>query len=156
MENKDHAIEDPFAHLEEDHKKVSAVFKDMCETSNRAVKTREDLCEQLTDLLTRHSELEKHILYPKLEAIKNTHDITLEGYEEHKVIETLLEELGAMEADTDEWMAKLTVLQENVEHHVKEEESDMFPKARKALGKEEQEALCSEMEDFLMSEDVPA
>jgi DNA-binding FrmR family transcriptional regulator len=92
-----------------------------------------------------HTHIEETILYPALEKPAETHDLTLEAYEEHKVVKTLLAELSAAKSATDEWQAKAKVLRENVEHHVKEEENELFDKADDALSDEEIESLGDRM-----------
>ena len=81
-----------------------------------------------------------------MEKPEETHDLTLEAYEEHKVVKTLLAELAGAKSPTDEWEAKAKVLRENVEHHVKEEENELFDKADDALSDEQIEALGEQME----------
>ncbi len=81
-----------------------------------------------------------------MEEADETRDITLEAFEEHKVVKTLLGELESLGKDKEEWTAKFTVLKENIEHHVEEEEGEMFPKARKVLGEEGAETLGTRME----------
>jgi len=93
-----------------------------------------------------HAQIEETIFYPALKEADETHDIILEGYEEHKVVKTLLAELDALPKDQEEWGAKLKVLQENVEHHVEEEEGEMFTNARKVLSKDQAEELGARME----------
>ncbi|MGA9772504.1 MAG: hemerythrin domain-containing protein [Blastocatellia bacterium] len=132
--------------LKEDHKKVSGIFEKLEPTTERAVKTRQDLFARLKAELDVHTRVEEKVLYPVLEKIEKTHDITLESIEEHRVVKRLLAELDNMEKDNEQWIAKLTVLKENVEHHVEEEETDMFKKAQSALSKEQIEELTSRVE----------
>ena len=135
-----------FTLLKADHKKVAGIFEKLEPTTERGVKTREDLFAQLKTELDVHARIEETILYPALKDADETHDITLEAYEEHAVVKRLLAELDEMSKDEEEWGAKLKVLQENVEHHVEEEEGEMFPKARKVLSDEEVEALGERLE----------
>ena len=137
---------DAFELLKQDHKTVSGIFKQLDETTERGVKTRDELFTKLKTELDIHAYIEETMLYPTLKEAKETHDITLEAYEEHKVIKDLLAELAALPKDREEWGAKLTVLKENVEHHVEEEENEMFPDARNVLDKEQREALGTRME----------
>ena len=130
-----------FTLLKADHKKVAGIFEKLEPTTERGIKTREDLFAQLKTELDVHTRIEESILYPALKELDETHDITLEAYEEHAVVKRLLQELDELGKDQEEWGAKLKVLQENVEHHVEEEETEMFPKARKVLSEEEVEAL---------------
>jgi hemerythrin-like domain-containing protein len=135
-----------FTLLTEDHKKVAGILEKIDATTERGVKTREELFTQLKTELDIHAEIEETIFYPVLEKHEETRDITLEGIEEHRIVKELLAELDAMAKDDEVWTAKMTVLKENVEHHVEEEEGEMFPKARKALTEEEIETLGTRME----------
>jgi iron-sulfur cluster repair protein YtfE (RIC family) len=135
-----------FELLKQDHKKVSGIFEKLEPTTERAEKTREELFTQLKQELDVHAAIEEQIFYPAIKDADATHEITLEAFEEHAVIKQLLAELEADPKDTEEWKAKLTVLKENVEHHVEEEETEMFPKARKVLSEEQVEQLGTRME----------
>jgi hemerythrin-like domain-containing protein len=96
--------------------------------------------------LDRHAEIEETIFYPVLEKAEESRDITLEAYEEHRLVKQLLSELEAAPKDDEQWTAKFTVLKENIEHHVEEEEGELFKKARKVLNEQEIEALGTRME----------
>jgi hypothetical protein len=135
-----------FTLLKADHKKVAGILEKLDATTERGVKTREELFTQLKTELDIHTRIEETIFYPALEKADETHDITLEAFEEHKVVKTLLGELESMGKDQEEWTAKFTVLKENIEHHVEEEEGEMFTKARKVLGEKGAETLGSRME----------
>ncbi len=137
---------DAFELLKQDHEKVSGIFEKLEPTTERAVKTREELFTQLKQELDVHAEIEEQIFYPAIKDADETHDITLEAFEEHAVVKHLLAELDAESKETEEWGAKLTVLKENVEHHVEEEEGEMFPKAKKVLSSEQIEELGTRME----------
>lgn len=139
----------PFAYLKEDHKKVAVMLSELEDTSERAVKTRAQVFEKLDEALSLHAKVEETIVYPVLEEVKATHDITLESLEEHHVIKTLLKELAATPESDETWAAKLKVLKENVEHHVEEEEGEMFPKAEKALTEEQMTELGEEIEAMM-------
>jgi len=144
-------VEHPFKYLVEDHKKMAALFEKLGDTTERAEKTREELFEEINNGLSLHSELEEKMLYPTLEAIKKTHELTLESEQEHHVIKILLKEMEVLDQTTEEWTAKSKVLEENVSHHVEEEEKSdgLFKKAESAMKKEEIEALRKNMQDFL-------
>lgn len=134
-----------FQLLKEDHKKVAGIFAKLEPTTERGVKTREELFAQLKTELDIHTYVEETIFYPALKEAEETHDIVLEGLEEHKVVKTLLAELDELSKDQEEWGAKLKVLQENVEHHVEEEEGEMFKDARKVLSEEQAKELGERM-----------
>lgn len=132
--------------LKQDHEKVSGLFEKLDETTERAIKTREELFSRLNRELDVHARIEETIFYPAIVEADETREITLEGIEEHNVVKQLLEELASLPKESEQWTAKLTVLKENVEHHVEEEEGEMFKKARKVLSKEQVEDLGAQME----------
>ncbi len=132
--------------LKQDHEKVSGMFEKLDETTERAIKTREELFTRLKQELDVHARIEETIFYPAIVDADETREITLEGIEEHNVVKQLLEELDSLPKETEQWTAKLTVLKENVEHHVEEEEGEMFKKARKVLSKQQVEDLGAQME----------
>jgi hypothetical protein len=133
---------DPFELLKQDHQKVSGLFKQIEAASGQSKKT---IFTRLKRELDVHAHIEEAIFYPVLEKTKDARDITLEAYEEHKVVKELLAELAAAKTINDEWTAKLTVLKENVEHHVKEEEGELFDKAEDALDDRQLERLGDQM-----------
>lgn len=133
---------DAFELLKADHKKVAELF-DLLETAGG--KRKLDVFERIKSELEVHTHIEETIFYPALEKPEETHDLTLEAYEEHNVVKTLLAELSGAKSATDEWQAKAKVLRENVEHHVDEEENELFDKADDALSDEEIEALGERM-----------
>ena len=132
--------------LKTDHEKVSGIFEKLEETTERAEKTREELFTKLKQELDVHAHIEETIFYPVLKKSEETRDITMEGIQEHHVVKVLLRELDAMGVGSETWTAKLKVLKENVEHHVEEEEEDMFKKAREVLSKEQLEEIGALME----------
>ena len=134
---------DAFELLKADHKKVAELF-DLLETASG--KRKLDVFKQIKGELDVHAHIEEKIFYPAIEKPEKTHDLTLEAYEEHKVVKTLLGELASAKSATDEWQAKAKVLRENVEHHVKEEENELFPKSDDVLSDEEIEDLGNRME----------
>jgi iron-sulfur cluster repair protein YtfE (RIC family) len=138
---------DAFTLLKADHKKVAGLMDKIEDTTERAIKTREELFTELKTELDIHAQIEETILYPVLEKAKETHEISLEAYEEHKVVKQLLSELASEPKDAEEWTAKFTVLKENVEHHVEEEEGEMFKKARRVLSEEEIAELGTRLEE---------
>ncbi|HYJ85012.1 MAG TPA: hemerythrin domain-containing protein [Pyrinomonadaceae bacterium] len=133
---------DAFELLKNDHKKVSRLFEEIESASGRS---KTQLFTQLKSELDLHAYVEEKIFYPALENKEESRDITLEAYEEHKVVKDLLAQL-ASDSPGDEWDAKLKVLKENVEHHVEEEEGELFDKAEDVLSDEQVERLGAEME----------
>jgi hemerythrin-like domain-containing protein len=134
---------DAFNLLKADHRKVEELFSELESASGQA-KLR--VFEQIKTELELHTHIEETIFYPALEKPKPTHDLTLEAYEEHDVVKKLLREMSKAKSATEEWEAQAKVLQENVEHHVEEEENELFEKAQEALSEEQIEALGEQME----------
>lgn len=134
---------DAFELLKADHKKVNGLFDELEAATGKA---KLSVFNQIKAELELHTHIEEKIFYPALEKPEETHDLTLEAYEEHKMVKTLLAELSKARTADDEWQAQVKVLRENVEHHVDEEENELFDKAEDALGDEEIEALGQRME----------
>lgn len=134
---------DPFELLKNDHEKVSDLFKRI-EAADRRAKL--GIFKQLKSELEVHTHIEETIFYPALEKARETRDLTLEAYEEHQVVKDLLVELDSAQEHSDEWDAQLTVLRENVEHHVDEEENELFDKADDVLTGAEAENIGDRMQ----------
>ena len=113
--------------LEEDHKRFKALFKKFEAASDDDEK--EEIADQVDLELRVHSMIEEEILYPAMKDVDS--EIVAESFEEHGVVEQLLDELATMELSSDQFEAKFKVMAENVEHHLEEEEENMFPQARK-------------------------
>jgi hemerythrin-like domain-containing protein len=133
---------DPFELLKEDHETVSKLFKRIETASGRVKLIR---FRKLKAVLDLHTHIEETIFYPALKNADESRDITLEAYEEHKVVKNLLAKLDGAKIPSDTWTAKFTVLKENIEHHVEEEEGELFSKAREVLTTEQAEALGDQM-----------
>ncbi|HEV7906134.1 MAG TPA: hemerythrin domain-containing protein [Pyrinomonadaceae bacterium] len=133
--------------LKTDHEKVAGIFEKLEETTERAEKTREELFTKLKQELDLHTHVEEKIFYPALKESEETRDITMEAFQEHHVVKVLLRELDAMEVTSETWTAKLKVLRENVDHHVEEEEDEMFKKARTVLSQDQLEELGALIEE---------
>ena len=137
-----------FQLLKEDHQKVDSLFQQIEPTTERAEKTRTELFARLKEELDVHARVEETIFYPAIKQAAETREIVLEGFEEHHVVKMLLKELGTIPVDTEQWTAKMKVLKENVEHHVEEEEGEMFQKARQVLSEDEINKLGEQMEQL--------
>ena len=131
--------------LETDHRRLEALLKQGDETTERAVQGRNELLDTITKELKAHELLEETILYPALKAHPEAKDIVLEGYEEHHVADLLVEELHALPPADESWGAKFAVLKENIEHHIQEEEGEMFKTARAVMSREELDELGARM-----------
>ena len=132
--------------LTTDHKKVKRLLGELESTTERGVKTRTELFATIKGELTVHEIIEEEIFYPALKDHPKAKDIVLEAYEEHHVVDTVMAELDRLPVDDETWGAKAKVMQENVEHHMGEEEGEMFQKARQVFDKDELELLGTRME----------
>jgi hypothetical protein len=131
--------------LEEDHRKMKKLLSELESTTERGVKTREELFATVREELTVHETIEEEIFYPALKAHPKTKDIALEGYEEHHVVDMVMAEIEGLPFDDETWGAKFKVMKENIEHHIEEEENDMFEKARQVFDEDELKALGEQM-----------
>jgi len=131
--------------LEKDHVALKRLLRELEPTTERAIKTRADLFRRLREALVAHETIEEEIFYPALKGHPLAKDIVLEGYEEHGVVDILLGELATTPVDDETWGAKAKVMTENIEHHIEEEEDDMFVKARHVFSRAELNQLGEEM-----------
>jgi len=113
--------------LKDDHKKVKGLFKKL---KGHDLSVVPDICTELTI----HAEIEERIFYPAIRGEVEKLDVD-EAYEEHHVAKVLIAELQGMKPTDDRYEAKAIVLMEMVEHHVEEEEGELFPDVREALGR---------------------
>ena len=116
--------------LKHDHDKVKKLLTELESTTERGVKTRSELFATIKGELTVHELIEEEIFYPELKAHPKAKDILLEGFEEHHVVDLLMGELESLDVSDEAWGAKAIVMKENIEHHIEEEEGEMFKIAR--------------------------
>ncbi len=138
---------DIFQILKKDHQTVKDLFTKLEGTGARAAKGREKLFTQLKNDLEAHSHGEEAVFYPALRENAEMVDIINEATEEHTEVENLLEELEELGPESEEWDSKLAQLKKSVLHHVKEEEGEIFKKAKEILEKEEIQTLGKEFQD---------
>lgn len=93
-----------------------------------------------------HLEIEEKLFYSALKDEKTVHEKMLEAFEEHNIVKNLLNDLSNFPREDERWMAKMKVLQELVEHHIEEEEGEIFKKAKKVLDKGRSEEIGSQFE----------
>jgi hemerythrin-like domain-containing protein len=137
---------DALSLLKDDHQKMRKLLDELESTTERGVKTREELFSRIKGELTVHEIIEEEIFYPTLKQHPKAKEIVLEGYEEHNVVDTLMGELEALPVTDETWGAKASVMIENIEHHIEEEEGEMFQKARQVFDRQELEELGKAME----------
>jgi len=134
--------------LKKDHQAVSELFSSLKSAGEKAYKTKLRIFEKIYTELSIHAEIEEKLFYPVIENFDKTKDITYESYEEHALVKQLLREIKTLAPQEEQWKAKVTVLKELVEHHVKEEEKDLFPKVKKVLPSEERILMGEKMQAF--------
>jgi hemerythrin superfamily protein len=139
--------QDAVALIKSDHRKVEQLFREFEEAGDRAYKTKQQLVSQIISELEVHATIEEETYYPAVEAKakKDGKDMVAEAVEEHHVVKVLLGELATMSAEDDAFDAKVTVLMENVRHHVEEEEEELLPQSEEILDKQELARLGEEM-----------
>jgi hemerythrin superfamily protein len=133
--------------LKADHDRVKEMFAKYDTLGDREMVGRKDLAGQICQELTVHAYIEEQVFYPRVrEAGRRIEDEVLEGLEEHHLIKHAVAELEPLSPDNERYDAKVEVLKELVEHHVDEEEEDMFPRVRKAIDAKELQELGAAME----------
>jgi len=135
--------------LKADHERVKAILTQLSESTDRAIKKRTELLAKLEMEVSIHTRLEEEILYPafKQEGGKEEAEMYYEAKEEHRTVDSLvLPDLKTTDPSQPEFAGRVKVVKELLEHHIEEEEKEMFPKARKVLGKATLDALGEQME----------
>lgn len=132
--------------LKQDHEDVKNILSQLDDTTERATKTRTTLFEKVKRELMIHETIEEEILYPAFQEQAKLKDIVLESYQEHHLVDLVMGELTGLTPEDEQWGAKLSVMKENVEHHIEEEEGEMFKKARQLFDQAELDALGTRME----------
>jgi len=133
--------------MEQDHIEVKGLLEQLGRTDEDAEETREQIFTELRQQLEAHETMEEEVFYPSLVEHPKAREVVLEGYEEHHAVDLLLEDIADVPYEGEEWTAKFKVIRENIEHHIEEEEGEMFSRARNVFSDEELEELGGEMEE---------
>ncbi len=132
--------------LRNDHQQIRREFKRFSEAGDAATAAKGKIVDKIIELLTVHTYLENEVMYPEVRRLlPELEDDVLESYEEHHVADLLVAELAAMDPGAERFDAKVTVLIENVTHHMDEEEQDWFPKVRAGLRRKPLQELGARM-----------
>src|SRR3954451_5135388 len=124
--------------LKNDHKTVERLFKQFEKAGDDAHDQKREIVESIIEELSVHAVIEEQAFYPTVRTeVPDVEDDVLEGLEEHHIVKWTLSELEGMDPSEERFDAKVTVLIESVRHHVEEEEGDLFPKVRDAIGRRE-------------------
>jgi len=122
--------------LKNDHKTVERLFKRFEKAGDEPSKEKQGIVASIIEELSVHAAIEEQVFYPGIrEAVPDTDDMVLEALEEHNVAKWVLSEIDGLPVDHERYDAKVTVLIESVRHHVTEEEEELFPQVREALGR---------------------
>jgi hemerythrin superfamily protein len=134
--------------LKKQHRQVEKLFKE-CEKTEEPRKRRQ-IMDQIINDLTLHTKIEEEVFYPAVRQMgtSKAEEMVDEAYEEHHVVKLVLAELPEVDPEDERFEAKMTVLSELIEHHVEEEEEEMFPMADKKLGAERMKELGAQMEQM--------
>jgi hemerythrin-like domain-containing protein len=132
--------------LKNDHKEIRKTFNAFKKLGDGATKEKGRLVKKMIELLTVHTYIENEVMYPRVrELLPEVEDDVLESYEEHHVADVLVLELSMMKPTDERFTAKTTVLIENVEHHIEEEEKEWFPQVRSGLSRSVLQELGADM-----------
>jgi hemerythrin-like domain-containing protein len=133
--------------LKEDHKNVKRLFREFEKVKDKGTPgAKRKLVDQIRSELVAHSFIEETVFYPAARAqVPDSSAEVLESVEEHHVVAWLLSELKDLDPSDETFDAKVTVLIENVRHHIDEEESELFPEVRKALGRSKLAGIGEQM-----------
>ena len=127
---------DAIALLRDDHKTVEQLFKRFEKAGDRAYVEKRQIVDRIIEELSVHAAIEEQVFYPVArETVPGTEDVALESLEEHHIVKWLLSELVDLDPEHERFDAKVTVLMENVRHHVEEEQDEFFPKVRAHLSR---------------------
>jgi hemerythrin superfamily protein len=139
---------DAISLLKKDHATVKELFEREEKLTKKDEAQRVSLFNQINEALTAHATIEEEIFYPAVKKARSEHvqDEVREAYEEHKQIKTLLAQIASIKPADETYDIKVKVLKEDVEHHVKDEESEMFPYAKKFLSSSRLKELGAELE----------
>jgi hemerythrin-like domain-containing protein len=130
--------------LKEDHRKVQGLFEQVKATENE--RQRKQIYKKIKAELETHTYIEEKVLYPTLKKYEEFKEMALEAVEEHLQVKTLWRDIDRLSEDSDRFEPKLMVLIENVEHHIKKEEGEMFREVERRFSEEQLENLGQSLE----------
>ena len=145
---------DAYQILMKDHRKVEDLFEQIEQTEDRARGDRQQLFQKLREELELHTEVEERLVYPEMKKHPGTREFAEEALEEHAEVKRLLKEIGELSPDDERWPDMIEELDHAVQHHVREEEEQMFPAARREISESRASELGRQIEE--MKENVAA
>lgn len=126
--------------LKEDHREVESLIAQLESGADK------DTFLKLKSALELHTEIEENIFYPALEGIDETDELVSDAYQEHDEVDELLTEMSGADINSDEFQILLQQLKDSINHHVQEEENELFPQSEEILGAETLDRMGNEME----------
>lgn len=144
------ATNDAISLLKEDHKRVKGLLRKLEAASSRRTKSRDSLLEQVEREVKVHSTLEQEVFYPAFrDAVRRKEEkqLLFEAVEEHHVVDVVISEFHDGKVAPDSFAAKCKVLKDLIEHHIREEEREMFPAAKKAFDEGELQELGERIDE---------
>ncbi|WP_454199186.1 hemerythrin domain-containing protein [Nocardia sp. Marseille-Q1738] len=133
--------------LRDDHKAIRKLFREFEKAGSDAAKGR--VVDKIIEALTVHTYLENECMYPEVrKLVPELEEDILESFEEHHVADLLAAELATMKPEDEHFTAKATVLIENVDHHIDDEENEWFPQVRESLGRKQLQEIGARMQEL--------
>src|SRR3569623_2015796 len=132
--------------LHEDHVEIKFLLKEIEKTTTRSCDKRHELFHQLKSVLATHRKLEDGVFYANLRKAKDAKFLLVEALNEHHLSSIVLEDLDCIPIEKRMWMGKFCLLKEIIEHHIKEEETELFARAKKLFQSDEAAILMAELE----------
>jgi hemerythrin superfamily protein len=133
--------------LKRDHQTISGLFREFEQLDANDTQARKDCFQRIKLELDVHTKIEEELFYPELERFDEAADLVREARTEHQLVKDLCNDLVKLDANDPDFTAKVVVMRENVEHHVEEEEGEMFPLAKKHLSADRLEKLADQLEN---------
>lgn len=143
-------MKNPIEIIKRDHKTVEELFKEYEGLAQDAYETKQQIVDKLSKEIRLHAFMEERIFYPKAKEVFTDEDDKMveEAFTEHDVIKRLIEELSVTHPEDPQFDARVKVLNENITHHVMEEEQELLPKAETQMSEQLLNQLGEEMEAF--------
>ncbi|OJX09534.1 MAG: hypothetical protein BGO77_05095 [Caedibacter sp. 37-49] len=137
---------DIYMYLKKDHQKVTTLFNEI--ENSDSISNKESLFSQLKEELLLHAESEHATFYKALKSYPETKDIVQHADKEHAEVKASLDKISSCPSNDEEWLVLLDELKDSVEHHIKEEEGEMFNKARSLLDEKTEKKLVDDIEEL--------
>jgi hemerythrin superfamily protein len=142
--------------LKMDHQEAASLMDQIEAADSGGQKSKTELFNQLKSALTLHTRMEEQIFYPALENHQETRELVKEAFSEHKEVKNLLSEISGLSPTSNDFMNKIAELRDNVDHHVEEEETEMFPKVKQVLSQSQIDEIGRRMQEMKQGKSTTA